>query len=258
MRARACVCACILIAFFCLHVHLDTDSRVSLVVCAILNDTHTSLQKVLGIEFVPATTFASQVFYGLLVEKRLSALLPNGTIVPIKNIADASLSPGTLIQVDIQVTAEDDQPGGIILDDFLPAPFQAHDPNLPQPQRYQRSRAGGGAGGGASLEEEKQQQEEQPPPPPGPMPPSGGSPFDPYAWWPNDPSMWSFQRIEVYKDKVQCSTPYALAGTLMCSYTAEVVTSGAHFVLPPAHAYSITDPGTMGLSAAANFTVDRL
>jgi len=93
---------------------------------------------------------------------------------------------------------------------------------------------------------------------PSPMPPSGGSPFDPYAWWPNDPSMWSFQRIEVYKDKVQCSTPYALAGTLMCSYTAEVVTSGAHFVLPPAHAYSITDPGTMGLSAAANFSVDRL
>lgn len=38
-----------------------------------------------------------------------------------------NLSPGTLIQVDIQVTAEDDQPGGIILDDFLPAPFQAHD-----------------------------------------------------------------------------------------------------------------------------------
>lgn len=88
-------------------------------VCTILNDTHTSLQKVLGIEFVPATTFASQVFYGLLVEKRLSVLLPNGTIVPIKNIAEAPLLPGTLIQVDVQVTAEDDQPGGIILNDFL-------------------------------------------------------------------------------------------------------------------------------------------
>ena len=38
--------------------------------------------------------------------------------------------------------------------------------------------------------------------------------------------MWSFQRIEVYKDRVQCFTPYAVAGSLLCSYTAEIVTSG--------------------------------
>lgn len=50
------------------------------------------------------------------------------------------------------------------------------------------------------------------------------------------------KRIEVYKNKVQCATTYALAGTLMCSLTCR----DCHFRHPlcvdllPAHACSIS------------------
>ena len=134
----------------------------------------------LDIRFVPAYTFALPVFYGLLVQKRLSLLLNNGTVVPITNMS-IPLPPGTLVQVDIEVTLEDDQPGGIILNDILPAPFQAHDPNLPQPQQTgdtkQHLKVAAAVDG-----------EEQPPPPPPPPPspgPSSAPPFDPYSWYPN-------------------------------------------------------------------------
>lgn len=134
------------------------------------------------IRFVPADTFALPVFYGLQVQKRLSLLENNGSVVPITNMS-TPLPPGTLVQVDIEVTLEDDQPGGIILNDLLPAPFQAHDPNLPQPQHtgdkkqyaQQHLKVAAAVDG-----------EEQPPPPPPPQPgPSGAPPFDPYSWYPN-------------------------------------------------------------------------
>ena len=54
------------------------------------------------------------------------------------------------------------------------------------------------------------------------------------------------KRIEVYKNKVQCATTYALAGTLMCSLTCR----DCHFRHPlcvdllPAHACSIAEQGT--------------
>jgi hypothetical protein len=234
---------------------------------------------VLGIDFVPLETFREPVFYGLFVEKRYRTVLSNGSLAPIYNVSEP-LVPGSVLQIDIQVTLEDDQPGGVILEDLLPAPFQALDPNL------SKSAAGavklGVADGfahatashsspavAASVRSTVRFQPPppplppspsptsvwQPPPPPSPSPTPGPGGFNPYSWFPDDPYLWGFQRIEVYKDRVQCFTPYAAAGSIICSYQVEVVTSGTKFILPPSHAYVVTDPGTMGLSAAANISV---
>jgi uncharacterized protein YfaS (alpha-2-macroglobulin family) len=140
------------------------------------------------------------------------------------------LVPGTVLQISVQVTTEDDAPTGIVLEDWLPAAFQARDPNLPAAEKTNPAQLTSTAPGG----------------------------FDPFSWWPNDPEMWGFPTKQVYPDRVRCVTPYASAGTLSCTYLVEVTTSGEVFVLPPAHAYVVGESGVMGLSAAANFSVASL
>jgi len=186
----------------------------------------------LRIGFVPMFTYTEPVFFGLYVEKSLTHLPgPLGERGEPANLSQP-LAPGTVLQVRVQVTAEDDAPSGIIVEDWLPAALQAQDPNLPRLALASAAPRGSVATGY-----------------PGP------SGFDPYTWWPNDPEMWGFQTTQVFPDRVRCVTPYAAAGTLSCSYRVEVVTSGDRFVLPPAHAYVVGQPGIMGLSAAANFSV---
>lgn len=66
-------------------------------------------------------------------------------------------------------------------------------------------------------------------------------------------------RIEVYKNKVQCATTYALAGTLRCSLTAEIVISGTHFVLICCRRMlAALQNRALGLGAAANLSVGQL
>ena len=200
----------------------------------------------LGIEFVPSVVFSEPVFFGLLVEKTWSVLLPNGSTVGVDSTM--VLRPGDIVQIDIQVTAEDDQLGGIVVKDLLSTALQAMDPDLPQPTLHASAPVASDATGDATAEDGDEQ---QPPPQP---PPTGGG-FDPYAWYPNSPWMWGFQSVAVYKDRVVCFTPLAYAGSISCTYRAQVVTSGNHFSIPPAHAYATTAPGTFGLSASGNVSV---
>lgn len=67
------------------------------------------------------------------------------------------------------------------------------------------------------------------------------------------------KRIEVYKNKVQCATTYALAGTLMCSHTAEIAILGTHFVLICCRRMlAALQNRALGLCAAANLSVGQL
>lgn len=184
----------------------------------------------LRIGFVPLLTFPDPVFFGLYVEKSVSYAPDSlGRAGGAVNLSEP-LVPGTVLQISVQVTTEDDAPTGIVLEDWLPAAFQARDPNLPAAEKTTSAQLTSTAPGG----------------------------FDPFSWWPNDPEMWGFPTKQVYPDRVRCVTPYASAGTLSCTYLVEVTTSGEVFVLPPAHAYVVGESGVMGLSAAANFSVASL
>lgn len=67
------------------------------------------------------------------------------------------------------------------------------------------------------------------------------------------------KKIEVYKNKVQCATTYALAGTLRCSLTAEIAISGTHFVLICCRRMlAALQNRALGLGAASNLSVGQL
>lgn len=207
----------------------------------------------LGIHFIPAVTFSQPVFFGLLVEKSVAIINGDGSTSAWEQ--GTALTPGQLVRVTIQVTSADDLPGGVTLLDPLPAPFQAQDPNLPQPHA---SAVGAGLRPAPSVNSRRHRRLQPPPPPPYPPTPSpprgGGGGYNPVGWYPNSPWMWGFPSQQVFKDAVQCFTPYFAAGSQTCSYVAEAVTSG-HFRMPPAHARSMTQPGIMGLSSSHLFTV---
>jgi hypothetical protein len=208
----------------------------------------------LGITFIPAITYPNPVFFGLLVEKSVAIVGKGGKLTPYNGSdpTTPALVPGTLVQVTIQVSSPDDLDGGVILVDPLPGCLQAQDPNLPQPKAMGTIKA--------ETRTNKTNTAPSPAPtgyrpgPPPPPPPTGGGGgggggggFNPYAWYPNSPSMWGFQGIEVRSDLVRCFTPYFSAGSISCVYVAEVVTSG-RFTVPPAHAVDATTPAIMGLS----------
>jgi hypothetical protein len=223
----------------------------------------------LGINFIPAVTYPSPVFFGLLVEKSVAIVGKGGKLTPYNGTAPKTppLVPGALVQVTIQVSSPDDLNGGLVLVDPLPGCLQAQDPNLPQPTstdthtekvagsmtgvlgshrrtHVRVARRAVGRSGSALADDDDY------------MPNSGnsGGGFDPFVWYPDSPSMWGFQSLEVHSDFVRCYTPYFSAGSASCVYIAEVVTSGS-FTVPPAHASDATTPAIMGLSGSMPIVV---
>ena len=204
--------------------------------------------------FVPTQLEVRPIYFGLFVQKSICRVNADGTKTPV-NLADSSLPlrPGHIIQVTISVTSPDDHMDGVQVYDPLPGAFQAQDPLLKSRDsddatsslpidtagdgvdRNGTSALGSGSGSESGWD--------------------GNSGYAPYSWFPNSPWRWGFAQMDVFPDHVSCSTPSFAAGTSECIYTAEVVTSGAKFVLPPSHAFVPTRPGTMGLSGTTSFSV---
>ena len=199
----------------------------------------------LAADFIPAQLEARPIFFGLFVQKSLCLVNADGTNTPI-TLSDKEhpLQPGQIVQVTISVTSADDLPAGVVVYDPLPGALQAQDPLLKSGNNFAKTLAesSNSTTTNRSLGVATAAQ-------------WGNSAYNPYGWFPNSPWRWGFAQMDVFHDHVSCLTPFFGAGTSECIYTAEVVTSGTEFVLPPAHAYVPTHPGTMGLSGAAHFAV---
>ena len=181
-------------------------------------------------DFVPAQIFSKPVFFGLFVQKSVMLVGAGGKLSKC-NLAEPLL-PGQIVQVTISVTAEDDHSSGVMVYDALPAALQAQDPLLKAPADSYQTDTMLSTGEGDY---------------------NGG--FTPWSWFPDSPWRWGFSQLEVFQDHVACFAPYFVAGTSECVYTAEVVTSGKAFLLPPTHAFVPTQPGVMGLSGTQQFSV---
>ena len=187
----------------------------------------------LAADFIPAQVFSEPVFFGLFVQKSMMLVGLGGKLTPCD--LSKPLQPGQVVQVTVSVTAEDDQVAGVMVYDPLPAALQAQDPLL-KAQRQDHQQLQQQLGSDASSGD-------------------SNNGFAPWSWWPDDPWRWGFSQMEVFQDHVSCFSPSFSAGTSECVYTAEVVTSGETFLLPPSHAYVPTHPGTMGLSGTRKFSV---
>ncbi len=200
--------------------------------------------------FVPAQLEVRPVYFGLFVQKSVSIVNADGTKTPV-NLANRNrpLRPGQIIQVTISVTSPDDQMEGVQVYDPLPGAFQAQDPLLKSSDsdgaRSSALLAMGHRGEGLNHTAALASRSAW----------DGNTGYDPYSWFPNSPWRWGFAQMDVFPDHVSCSTPSFSSGTSECIYTAEVVTSGEEFVLPPSHAWVPTRPGTMGLSGTVSFSV---
>eukprot|EP01065_Artemidia_motanka_P040741 TRINITY_DN5158_c1_g2_i1.p1 TRINITY_DN5158_c1_g2~~TRINITY_DN5158_c1_g2_i1.p1 ORF type:complete len:2080 (+),score=602.26 TRINITY_DN5158_c1_g2_i1:60-6242(+) len=197
----------------------------------------------LGIDFRPADVYSNGVYFGLHVQKAVAVVGGDGSLQPYNG--SAPLVPGQLVQVVVQVTSPDDLPDGVMIRDPLPAALQAQDPNLPTPCTPAYSRWAASVPSARLALQTQRAKVAQP-----------YGPADPYAWFPDAPSMWGFPGQEVRKDEVRCFSPFFPAGTATCQYTAEVVTSGS-FLMPPSKAFVPTEPGIMGLSNTMRFEVTQ-
>jgi hypothetical protein len=213
----------------------------------------------LAADFIPAQLEVRPVFFGLFVQKSLALVCADGSLTAV-DLSDKEhpLEPGQIVQVTVSVTSADSLPTGVVVYDPLPAALQAQDPLL-RATRDTRAAAKLGSSNSSSgnataaanrsllggLEDSATATTQY----------WGNSEYNPYGWFPDAPWRWGFAQMDVFHDHVSCLTPFFGAGTSECIYTAEVVTSGTAFVLPPAHAFVPTHPGTMGLSGTAHFAV---
>jgi hypothetical protein len=124
---------------------------------------------------------------------------------------------GDALEILISVTTRDDA-NGLILEDLLPGGLEAVDPNIPD---------------SAAL--------------------FSSSTSDLKAVLVENP--WSaFESKEVKEDRVVCAASFLYAGTHVCRYYANAITSGT-FVVPAAKGYLAKQPEVMGLSASDYITV---
>ena len=151
------------------------------------------------------------------------------------------LLPGSVVEVTISVTSADDQLGGVMVYDPLPAALVAQDPLLKASNQQEIPEKEGDVTGklNSMLYTTGDYNHE----------------FDPSRWFPESPWRWGFGQMEVFPDHVTCFTPTFVAGTSECVYIATVVTTGSGYVLPPAHAWVPAEPGLMGLSGTSHFSV---
>ncbi|MFL5382988.1 MAG: MG2 domain-containing protein [Longimicrobiaceae bacterium] len=140
-----------------------------------------------------------------------------------------SVAEGQVVRVRLRITVSDDR-NMVVLDDPLPAGLEAVDLSLRTVSPF-----------AADLLQPEPQEEESP-----------------AAWWywgSWDSGMWSpFDHTEIRDDRVVYFARRLWRGTYTATYLARATTAG-RFVMGPAHAEEMYNPGVHGRSGGGRFTV---
>jgi uncharacterized protein YfaS (alpha-2-macroglobulin family) len=176
---------------------------------------------------VPKSPPVSPVDRGVQVERWYER---PGTREPILSVAE-----GEVVRVRLRVTVPAER-HFLVLDDPLPAGLEAVDLSLRTVSPF-----------GQYLEQQLEPRDDA----------------EPIAWedgwyygtW--DAGLWSpFDHKELRDDRVVYSASVLWPGTYEATYLARATTPGT-FVLPPAHAEEMYNPGVNGRSGGGTFTVTR-
>jgi hypothetical protein len=179
----------------------------------------------LTVREVPEGRQVNPIDRGIQVERWYESL---DTRSPVDRIAE-----GQLVRVRLRITVAADR-RFVVLDDPLPAGLEPVDLSL-------RTVAPPGSG----FPEYQPDAQEYP---------------DDFNWrygsW--DSGFWSpFDHKELRDDRVIWSAPYLWPGSYTATYLARATTAGT-FVVPPAHAEEMYNPGVNGRTGGATFLVTRI
>src|SRR5690606_5550042 len=154
-----------------------------------------------------------------------------GSREPIMSIAE-----GEVVRVRLRITVSAER-HFVVLDDPLPGGLEAVDLSLRTVSPF-----------GSYLEQQIMEPEYES----DPVPWEDGWYYG--AW---DAGLWSpFDHKELRADRVVCSAAVLWPGTYSATYLARATTPGT-FVLPPAHAEEMYNPGVNGRTGGGTFTVTR-
>ncbi|MGH7501843.1 MAG: MG2 domain-containing protein [Longimicrobiales bacterium] len=179
----------------------------------------------LTVREVPEGRQVNPIDRGIQVERWYESI---DTREPIDRIEE-----GQLVRVRLRITVPADR-RFVVLDDPLPAGLEPVDLSL-------RTVAPPGAG----FPDYQPEAEEYP---------------DDFNWWYGswDAGYWSpFDHKELRDDRVIWSASYLWPGSYSATYLARATTAGT-FVVPPAHAEEMYNPGVNGRTGGATFQVMRI
>jgi hypothetical protein len=179
----------------------------------------------LTVSQVPEGRQLNPVEQGIRVERWYEGL---NSSTPIDRIAE-----GQLVRVRLRITVDEDR-RFVVLDDPLPAGLEPVDLSL-------RTVAPAGSG----FPEYQPEAQEYP---------------DDFNWWYGswDSGFWSpFDHKELRDDRVIWSASYLWPGSYTATYLARATTAGT-FVVPPAHAEEMYNPGVNGRTGGGTFVVSRI
>jgi hypothetical protein len=179
----------------------------------------------LTVSHVPEGRQLNPVEQGIRVERWYEGL---NSSTPIDRIAE-----GQLVRVRLRITVDEDR-RFVVLDDPLPAGLEPVDLSL-------RTVAPAGSG----FPEYQPEAQEYP---------------DDFNWWYGswDSGFWSpFDHKELRDDRVIWSASYLWPGSYTATYLARATTAGT-FIVPPAHAEEMYNPGVNGRTGGGTFVVSRI